>query len=64
MIAAVTLGARVAHLSLLIKQAVKVQRGRSGRTHKGPAMAKQLAAAGSARQDHKGIFAYPRGHAV
>lgn len=46
------------------KRAVKMQRGRSGRTCKGPHTAKQLEAAGSARQDVKGVLSYPRGRNV
>lgn len=43
------------------ESAAKTRRGRSGRNCKGPAMAKQLDAAGSARQTVRGVMPFPRG---
>lgn len=48
----------------LHKEAMSRQHGRAGRRIKGKDIAKQLHAAGSAKQNTQGVFSYPRGHNV
>jgi hypothetical protein len=45
-------------------KAVNYQRGRAGRTSKGPQMKQQLHAAGQPRMNTRGVFGYPRGRGV
>lgn len=46
-----------------VKLAIKVQRARAGRTHRGQAMARELGAAGG-KQNHGKAFSYPSGRSV